>query len=96
MRIEPCPSCGRAPIIKECLPDPKGTRRRICRCPNSCLVVPSRHYPGHYQYSFLYIGDGDDNAILRNWNSGVRYSKKYGWVPHGAPVWICDEHVQQN
>ena len=51
-----------------------------------------------YQFALVYEGDGDDNAILRNWNSAVRFYKKHGWMSYGqwekAPAWTDDPHVR--
>ena len=43
MRIEPCPVCGRRPVVEELHERPKGIRRRMCHCPNLCSVIPCVH-----------------------------------------------------
>lgn len=96
MRIEPCPCCGKAPVIEELHERPKGIRRRMCHCPNLCSVIPCVHKK-YYQFAFIYVGNGDSNAILRNWNSGVRYYKKHGWMSYGSYTkfaWTDDPQVQ--
>lgn len=97
MRIEPCPRCGRTPVITEMWGKKNGTRQRMCRCPKYCSVIPRVSLHG-YQFALVYEGDGDDNAILRNWNSAVRFYKKHGWMSYGqwekAPAWTDDPHVR--
>lgn len=98
MRIEPCPRCGRTPVITEMWGKKNGTRQRMCRCPQYCSVIP--RVPLHcYQFALVYEGDGDDNAILRNWNSAVRFYKKHGWMSYGqwekVPAWTDDPHVRE-
>lgn len=95
MRIEPCPRCGRTPVIEELPELRRGIRRRMCHCPQLCSVIPYRY---HYQFVFIYEGDGDDNGIFRNWNNAVRFYKKHGWMSYGqwekAPAWTNDPHVR--
>ena len=69
MRIEPCPVCGRRPVVEELHERPKGIRRRMCHCPNLCSVIPCVHKE-YYQFAFIYVGNGDSNTILRK----MRYS----------------------
>ena len=72
MRITPCPKCGRIPKIVECCRVKNGARRRLVFCPNFCTIIRS---PRLYASSFIFIGDGDDNAVYKLWNEKVRASK---------------------
>ena len=72
MRIAPCPKCGRIPKIVEGRCAKNGARRRMIFCPNLCNISCTPHL---YYSSFLFIGDGDDNAIYKLWNEKVMVSK---------------------
>lgn len=73
MVIKACPKCGRKPKIEEGIPI-NGARRRICRCPNYCSVFPNFRLRV-YDTSFIFVGEGDDNAILSIWNKCIdRYN----------------------
>ena len=95
MKIMKCPRCGRYPKIYECV-SAKKVRRRLCMCPSYCSVVPYKHGRGN-TFGFLFIGDGDDNAIFRNWNMAIgRYieDEKKPWRDRGCSPWTDDVRVQ--
>lgn len=69
MRIISCPECGRMPKIYECIPV-KGKRQRIICCPNFCSIF-KRKNNGIYEFYITYLGEGDDNALFKEWNKKV-------------------------
>ena len=70
MIVLDCPECGRQPKITECVPFKSGKRRRMCRCPNFCSVIPGK-LNGFRSFGLMYYGDGDDNVIWKAWNAAV-------------------------
>lgn len=70
MRIKPCPQCGRAPKIQECMQTKNGTRRRLVKCPNFCDIFKSEKRILKDWY-FIFYGDGDDNEIYKVWNEKI-------------------------
>lgn len=84
MIIKSCPKCGRTPIIEECMPTKNNIRRRIClaKCYHSCLStdivylnknVEKYIYNSAYKktFSFVFLGEGDDNTIYKIWNEAL-------------------------
>lgn len=95
MRIEACPKCGRFPVVRELPPNKIVAKRRIVFCPRYCQVIPT-HDARFYQTSFLYEGDGDANAVLRNWNRAVQFFKEHPaekWGGYRYISWTDDPHV---
>lgn len=73
MYVTPCPKCGRIPVIHEGIRIKNyknGIRRRFCLCPNYCSVIPRSDEL--YTFSFEFDGEGDDNAIFKEWNKAVK------------------------
>ena len=83
MRIKPCPKCNRLPVITECK-QRNGVRRRLIKCPNYCAcLLPLRYIddsrvekpPFENKWGnsamLVFLGDGDDNAIYKVWNSSI-------------------------
>lgn len=75
MRIKPCPSCGRAPKIRE------GRMRNEHRfyligCPNYCNVLKPQN---NYKYcipskcTIIINDDIDYNAMYKKWNEELIY-----------------------
>ena len=78
MYIEPCPKCGRRPKIIDLPPHKKyknGIRRRSCRCPSFCSVIPSVNNMFNAS-SFEFDGEGDANRIYRVWNRAIALYKE--------------------
>lgn len=84
MIVKPCYKCGRMPIIKECMPTKDNIRRRMClaKCYHSCLStdiiylnknVEENIYNSAYKktFSFVFLGEGDDNTIYKIWNEAL-------------------------
>lgn len=81
MYIKKCPKCGRIPDIIECVPTKTGVRRRMCKDP--CYQGKLDNYKlrsynqiemdcTHYSTcSFVFVGEGDDNAIYKIWNEAL-------------------------
>jgi hypothetical protein len=70
MKITPCPICNKFPKILQCVPFKDGTQRRMCKCPSYDSVIPQPNsFP---QPWFVFIGDGDNNAIYKEWNKAVK------------------------
>lgn len=93
MRITPCPICGREPKIIECIPY-NGIRRRICGCPKYDSVIPYADYLN--RSSFIYKGDGDNNAIYKLWNLAIkRYkeNKTKNWPERDWSHWSDNSHI---
>lgn len=101
MVVEKCPVCGRDPAIEEFnsyFSKDKRIRRRECKCPNLCSVIPRR---GHwYTFAFIFIGDGDDNKIFKLWNSAIkewkrnRESFKFGYSYLDSEPWYDEDEVK--
>lgn len=93
MRITPCPICGREPKITECRSF-NNIRRRSCHCPELDSVIP---YPDNLnKFGFIYIGNGDDNAIFKLWNLAIqRYqeNKPKDWFDRDFSRWSNDSHI---
>lgn len=82
MYIKKCPKCGRIPVIKEAVS--KTYRRRICCDPcysskldqiklakYSCIETnPWDSYIYGHPW-FIFIGEGDNNAIYKIWNEAL-------------------------
>ena len=94
MKIMKCPKCGRYPKIYECALVRK-IRRRMCKCPSYCNVIPYMHGYGN-TFGFLFVGNGDDNDIFRNWNMAIgRYieNEKKSWHDTDYSPWTNDVRV---
>ena len=95
MQVYKCPLCGRPPKITECRPH-KGNRRRMCQCPALDSVIP---YPDHINRPwFIYVGDGDDNAIFKVWNQAIeRYKSNSAkrWFDRDFSPWTNDSHLER-
>ena len=95
MRVSSCPICGRQPKIKYCVPRKDGTSRRMCECPSYDSVVPGSDYLNHPW--FIFIGDGDDNAIFSQWNKAIeryRQNIKKDWFDRDFSPWTDSLQVE--
>lgn len=95
MFVSPCPVCGRSPEIREFFPTKKGLRRRLCKCPSLCSVLP--RLDNLNGFCFIYFGEGDANAIFKSWNLGVeRYksNKQLDWSERDFSPWWNDANIE--
>lgn len=93
MFVEPCPKCGRQPIIDDYCSH-NGIRRRGCICPRYCSVVPG--YDHLNSCGFVFLGDGDDNDIFKRWNKAIAqfksnqnkrwFEEEYDWFENDNSV----------
>lgn len=95
MKVSVCPICGRKPIIIQCMPYKNGTQRRMCKCPRLDSVVP--HLDNINRPWFIYVGDGDDNAIFTEWNKAIaRYldNKSKDWFNRDYSKWSNNSSIE--
>lgn len=69
MIIQPCPNCGRAPIIQEGFLCKDSNRFYTIYCPNFCRVLKVKDKWTGTNASWLsFEGDYDYNEIYKKWN----------------------------
>lgn len=69
-----------------------GIRRRLCKCPNYCCVIPRKDKLDVFY--FMFEGEGDSNVIYRLWNKAIaRYisNKKLEWYERDYSDWRDDK-----
>ena len=51
----------------------------LVQCPNYHSVIPTQTWIN--QFYFVFVGDGDDNKIFKEWNKAIERFKKNDGIP---------------